>query len=91
MAKETPMYVGTVLWFSDKLGYGFIECDDFKLPTGQPWNIYVHYSKIISNDAYKGLSKSQLVRFEVVKSTKGLMAVSVHEDKIIKVNSSIVQ
>lgn len=70
-------YTGTVLWFSDIKGYGFIECTELKR------NIFVHYSRINSNENYKTLSKGQYVQFELVETEKGLMAVNVNEKKVI--------
>jgi cold shock protein len=83
--KESNDYLGTVLWFSDTLGYGFIECGDFGTN-----NVYVHWSRIVSNEGYKTLSKGECVRFEVSKTTKGFQAVNVREDKIIKATVTMV-
>lgn len=83
-------YDGKVKWFNDAFGYGFIECTE--LCKEEDKGIYVHFSRIQSNENFKTLSKGQLVTFEVVKSEKGngLMAVNVREDRIIKTNATIV-
>ena len=54
---------GTVKWFSDKKGYGFIEQED-----GQ--DIFVHYSSI-DTPGFKSLSEGDRVSFEVQESERG--------------------
>jgi CspA family cold shock protein len=61
--KET----GTVKWFNDKKGYGFIERD------GGKGDIFVHYSAIIGQ-RYKTLRDGDRVEFEVEQGRKGLAA-----------------
>ncbi len=48
---------GSVKWFSDKLGYGFIVCDDLDK------DVFVHYSEI-QMDGYKSLKEGDLVSFD---------------------------
>jgi CspA family cold shock protein len=60
---------GTVKWFSEKKGYGFIEQD------GGP-DIFVHYSSIDSS-GFKTLSDGERVRFEVEESDRGPVAKNV--------------
>lgn len=74
--QDTP-YDGTVNWFSSKLGYGFIQCEQFEKA------LFVHWSRVVSSEDYRSLSKGQMVSFEVVRSEKGLMAVNVREAKVI--------
>ncbi len=57
------MAEGTVKWFSDQKGYGFIEQDD-----GQ--DIFVHHSSINAS-GFKSLNEGQRVRFEIETSDKG--------------------
>ena len=57
------MAQGTVKWFSDKKGYGFIEQED-----GQ--DIFVHYSSI-DTPGFKSLSEGDRVSFEVQESERG--------------------
>ena len=57
------MAQGTVKWFSDKKGYGFIEQED-----GQ--DIFVHYSSI-DTPGFKSLSEGDKVSFEVQESERG--------------------
>ena len=64
---------GTVKWFNNEKGYGFIQCDSGK-------DIFVHY-RAIASDGYKSLTEGQRVEFSVVQGQKGLQADSV---KIIK-------
>lgn len=64
------MAQGTVKWFNNEKGYGFIAVDD-----GQ--DVFVHYSAIQS-DGYKSLDENQRVEFEVVQGPKGPQADAVH-------------
>jgi CspA family cold shock protein len=55
---------GTVKWFKNDLGYGFIA------PDGGGKDIFVHHSAI-QMDGYKTLKEGQRVTFAVVKGQKG--------------------
>ncbi len=55
---------GTVKWFNDTKGYGFITPDD-----GSP-DVFAHYSDIQA-EGFKTLTEGQKVEFEVVSSEKG--------------------
>jgi CspA family cold shock protein len=63
------MEQGTVKWFNNAKGYGFI-----KRNTGE--DVFVHY-KSISGDGYKTLNEGDNVEFEVEQGPKGLQAVKV--------------
>jgi CspA family cold shock protein len=58
---------GTVKWFNETKGYGFIKPED-----GTP-DVFVHYSVIQSN-GYKKLAEGQPVQFESQKGPKGMQA-----------------
>jgi len=60
---------GTVKWFSNEKGYGFIERE-------QGEDVFVHFSAI-AMDGYKSLTEGQRVEFEVVQGSKGLQAANV--------------
>jgi CspA family cold shock protein len=60
---------GTVKWFNNEKGYGFIAVD------GGP-DVFVHYSAIQA-DGYRSLDENQRVEFEVVEGPKGPQAGSV--------------
>ena len=60
---------GTVKWFSNQKGYGFITQDDGK-------DIFVHYSAI-AGEGFKTLEEGQKVQFEVTKGPKGEQATNV--------------
>ena len=64
------MAEGTILWFSNMKGYGFI-----KQAEGGP-DVFVHYTGINGN-GYMSLDKGDRVVFDVEKSEKGLNAVNV--------------
>jgi len=63
------MVEGTVKWFSDKKGYGFIEQDDHQ-------ELFVHHTGI-NGTGFKSLNEGQRVRFEVETSPKGPKAINV--------------
>lgn len=60
---------GTVKWFNDQKGYGFITPENGK-------DVFVHHSSI-QGDGYKSLSEGQQVEFEIEKGPKGDQAVNV--------------
>ena len=82
-------YVGTVLWFRED--FGFIECDYFKKPDGASHDIFAHFSRISTDEKFKTLAKSQIVQFQVVITTKGLMAVNIRELKIPLLKATVVE
>ena len=63
------MAVGTVKWFSNEKGYGFIEREEGE-------DVFVHFSAI-AMDGYKTLTEGQRVEFDVVQGSKGLQAANV--------------
>lgn len=63
---------GTVKWFSNAKGYGFIRED------GKTEDVFVHYSSI-TEEGYKSLSDGQEVTFEICQGPKGLHAKNVRK------------
>lgn len=61
------MSSGTVKWFSNAKGYGFILADE-----GEE-DIFAHFSAI-EMDGYKTLKEGQKVEFEITNGPKGLQA-----------------
>jgi CspA family cold shock protein len=57
---------GTVKWFNNEKGYGFIA-----RPDGP--DVFVHYTAILS-EGYRSLNEGDPVSFEVVEGQKGLQA-----------------
>ena len=64
------MATGTVKWFNDSKGFGFITPDDGGA------DLFAHYSAIQSQ-GYKKLIENQRVRFEVVQGQKGQQAANI--------------
>ena len=61
------MQMGTVKWFNDAKGFGFIELE------GQEGDVFVHYS-VIDMDGFKTLREGQVVQFEATQGAKGFSA-----------------
>ena len=63
------MASGTVKWFNDAKGYGFITSDDGE-------DVFVHHSDI-QGEGHKTLVEGETVTFEVTEGPKGPKAVNV--------------
>ncbi len=61
---------GTVKWFDNKKGFGFIE------PNDEGEDVFVHYSAL-NMEGFKKLQEGQQVSFEIEDSDKGPRAVNV--------------
>jgi CspA family cold shock protein len=61
---------GTVKWFDNKKGFGFIEQDDSNE------DVFVHYSSLMM-EGFKTLEEGDRVSFEVSRGEKGLRAINV--------------
>jgi len=61
---------GTVKWFNDSKGYGFIAREDGS------GDVFVHFSAI-EGEGFKTLTEGQLVEFDITQSPKGPQATNV--------------
>src|SRR5713226_2666317 len=66
----TKMVTGTVKWFNDAKGFGFIVQDN-----GGP-DVFCHHTAIVA-DGFRSLAEGQKVEFETKKGPKGLQAANV--------------
>jgi cold shock protein len=64
------MATGTVKWFNDAKGYGFLTQD------GGGEDVFCHFSAIQA-DGFKSLAEGQKVEFEIARGPKGLQAQNV--------------
>jgi CspA family cold shock protein len=60
---------GTVKWFNEKKGYGFIQRDGGA-------DVFVHYSAI-KGEGFKTLAEGQVVEFDLIEDAKGAKAQNV--------------
>jgi len=63
------MAQGTVKWFNESKGYGFVTADEGR-------DVFVHYSAILG-DGFKTLAEGQKVSFDIVNGEKGPQASNV--------------
>lgn len=69
------MVNGTVKWFNDSKGFGFLEQENGE-------DVFVHFSAITGN-GFKTLAEGDRVTFEVTKGPKGLQAANVTDRKSV--------
>ncbi|WP_444678443.1 cold-shock protein [Halomonas sp. E19] len=66
------MTTGTVKWFNDSKGFGFIS------PADGSDDVFAHFSEIQS-DGFKSLQEGQSVSFDVTQGKKGLQASNIKQ------------
>jgi cold shock protein len=72
LCKDVEMATGTVKWFNDSKGFGFITPDD----GGD--DLFAHFSAIVEA-GYKSLKEGQRVSFEVTDGPKGKQASNIQK------------
>lgn len=70
--QETNIVRGTVKWFDDQKGWGFIECENAVCEAA-----FVHFSEIRSHESRRRLFEGQRVEFTPMLTPKGWRATSV--------------
>ncbi|APQ95420.1 cold-shock protein [Clostridium botulinum] len=66
------MHTGTVKWFDNERGYGFIAGNNGK-------DVYVHYTQIKEKTHNKDLHEGEEVLFDIVEKEKGPIAINVQK------------
>ena len=68
---EVQVAQGTVKWFNDSKGYGFISREEGE-------DVFVHHTAI-QTEGFRSLSENDVVTFDVSEGPKGLQAVNVQK------------
>ena len=71
VTKEYSVAVGTVKWFNEAKGFGFIQQENGE-------DVFVHYSAI-TGEGFKTLAEGERLEFDVTKGPKGLQAANVRK------------
>ena len=66
------MAIGTVKWFNESKGFGFIS------PSDGSADVFVHFSAIVSNGGFRTLINGQTVKYDVETGPKGPQASQVN-------------
>lgn len=66
------MNTGTIKWFDNERGYGFISSND-------GMDVFVHHSQVKEKSFNKDLHEGEQVTFDVIDNAKGPMAVNVQK------------
>ena len=78
------MHRGSVKWFNNAKGYGFIVADNFDE------DLFIHYSAI-NVEGYKTLKAGQAVTFDVTPGNRGLHAIDITPVSATEVSAAAVE
>ena len=67
----TTSQTGTVKWFNDAKGYGFIAPDDGSK------DLFAHFREIQGGDGFRSLAENARVQFDVTQGAKGPQAANI--------------
>lgn len=65
-------FTGTVKWFDNERGYGFIS-------TNEGNDVFVHHSNVKEDGTNKDLHEGESVSFDIIQADKGPSAINVHK------------
>ena len=65
------MHQGTVKWFDNEKGYGFIECENGE-------DVFVHFTGI-QEEGFRSLDEGQAVQFDIIEGIRGPQAANVYK------------
>lgn len=66
------MHTGTIKWFDNERGYGFISANDGK-------DVFLHHSQVKEKGSSRDIHEGQSVTFDIINNEKGPSAINVQK------------